>query len=626
MRPRVLASLWRRSLGANRPGRTALFLATLLASAASSDVPTHDEILRRHVAWLGGRAALERLQDLTWTGHVTTAGLQGTLTLRETLAGWRHLDLDLGPVMILEVIGPEGAWVRNPSGQVEPMGTAKVAVARNDTLRDFARHLLDSRSTSIQDLGSEEHAGRRWRVVRFTLPNGDHFDLFLDTDGSCSWIREQQDQDTYWTELGDWRMVSGVRVPFSQRTLHDDAQRNSTIAWTGVTVNRRLVASAFARPAPRAGIAAIAGGARSTGWIDVELIGGRYIYIAGTVNGRDTPILLDSGAGTTVLSTEFAATLNLGIGGAPSVQGATRAVPATLARGVDIGIGSMRLSDLTVLVVDLAGVAQGLGRPVPVALGKEAFQAFVVDIDYPAAKIAFHSPASYEPDAAARSVSLVPGDSGETLVEARVEGLPPALFSLDTGAGNTLTLFKPYVDEHALLEGRAPRSEWLVRGVSGGSVATVATLRSVVIGGLELREVPAEFLREDGAGAFKTRRLAGNLGAGILSRFHVALDYSRGRMHLIAAPGWNRPFCKDRVGLQIDYRQTYLDVVFVAPGSPADKAGWRVGDRITAIDAKPIGADYYSALPEWWCGEPGSSLVISDDRGMARRLVFADFY
>jgi C-terminal processing protease CtpA/Prc len=96
-------------------------------------------------------------------------------------------------------------------------------------------------------------------------------------------------------------------------------------------------------------------------------------------------------------------------------------------------------------------------------------------------------------------------------------------------------------------------------------------------------------------------------------------------MHLVAAPGWNRPFCKERVGLQVDYRQTYLDVVFVAPGSPADKAGWHVGDRITAIDAKPIGADYHSALPDWWCGEPGSSLVLSDDRGAARRLVFADF-
>ena len=241
--------------------------------------------------------------------------------------------------------------------------------------------------------------------------------------------------------------------------------------------------------------------------------------------------------------------------------------------------------------------------------------------------MAFHNPSSYHPDPAGRPLRLLPGESGVKLVEASVEGLPPVQFVLDSGSGSTVTLFKSYVEEQSLLKDRFPRSERLIRGVAGGSVVTVATLKTLTLAGFELRNVPAEFYREN-SGAFHTRRAAGNLGAGVLSLFRVVLDYTRDSMYLLPGPGWDRkPFCKNRVGLETDYRGSFLEVVFVAPGSPAAKAGWTAGRRITAIDYQPIDSDYLTTgAARWSCGEPGSVVTLTDADGTHHSLVLTEYY
>src|SRR5471032_2661969 len=173
-----------------------------------------DTLLERHTVWLGGRAALARIQDLRWVGTMTAAGLDGTLTLDETRTGWRRREMHLGAVSQSEIVGAGGAWVINFSGQVEAMSAARRETERQDNLRTLGRHLSERTGIAVRDLGTETRDGRAWRVAQFAFANGDAFDLFLDpADGSCTWIRESQDTGIFWTRLDDWRMVSGVRLP-----------------------------------------------------------------------------------------------------------------------------------------------------------------------------------------------------------------------------------------------------------------------------------------------------------------------------------------------------------------------------------------------------------------------------
>ena len=605
-------------------GRGLLAAMVVLLAPPLSGTEEGTALLEKHLLWLGGRQALERVRDLTWSGTLTTAGLTSAVVLRETAEGWHRRELDLGPTHIVEVSGPEGGWVLNWTGQVEAMSPAESHTVSRRIVRKFGQDLLGSSGTASEDVGSEDREGQSFRVLRFLYAGGDHFDLFLDSrDGSCTWVREASGSTVIWTRLGDWHVVSGVRMPFDEQTFEGPSLA-ARVHWRAVKANEAPSAAIFARPMPRSTVAQISGGAPSTPWMEIELAQGRFVYVKGRVNDRETPILLDSGDTNTILSAAFARQSGLAGIGALSLQGATNAQRATLLSGIDIEIGRVRLSGVTVAITDLDGPEKAMGRSMPVILGKEVFNAFVVEIDYPRSRIRFHRPESFSADPASRSLRLLQ-DEGLRLTEASVEGLPPAPFIVDIAAAGSLTLFKAYSEDHGLLTQRWPRSQRLSRGAGGGSLVTVATLNRFTIGGFELRGVPADFYQGEG-GAFDTERAAGNLGAGVLSRFRVVFDYSRDAMYLIGADGWDRAFCKNRVGLQADFQGSFLEVVFVAPGSPAKEAGWAIGDRITSIDGRPIGADYFTSRFEWLCGAVGSTVLLTDGQARERSLVLTDYY
>jgi hypothetical protein len=584
-----------------------------------------DRIVRRHVEWLGGAAALAQVSSLRKSGRLVGSGLEGSIAVRETRAGWRRQEIDLGVISETEVVGPRGAWVRNVSGQVERLSSAAEEGNRRALARAFRRHLLEDVGARVTDKGSEERDGRSWRVVRWTYADGDTFDLFLDgKTGGCTWLRTLDDLEVSWTRLGDWRMVAGVRLPFEEKTFHDDPTQNQTIRWLTVQGNQAWGEAEFAPPEPHGVKVQFAAGASSTPWMNVDLAEGRWTYLSATVGGRETPALLDSGAQTTLMSPALADKLGLAVNGRESLRGTSGSQQAGFARGLSIEVGPLRLTNLTAVVSDMSGLEKAMGRPTPIVLGKEVFNAVVVDLDYPRSRIAFHDPTSYHPPTDAHASALKSGAS--YALPLSIEGLPEAEFDLDTGMGEALVVLDDYSKKHHLLDGRSPRSERLSRGVTGGATSTLATLRNVSVAGLDLKSVPVEF-HPSSTGAFHTKRRAGLVGVGLLERFRLIVDFPHLRLYFCPAAGWQeKPFRKNHTGLQVDLRGQDLEVQFVAPGSPAEGAGWKKGQSIRAIDGKTIGPDYLTTQSDWIYRPPGSTVTLTDSDGVVRTLTLAEYY
>lgn len=77
------------------------------------------------------------------------------------------------------------------------------------------------------------------------------------------------------------------------------------------------------------------------------------------------------------------------------------------------------------------------------------------------------------------------------------------------------------------------------------------------------------------------------------------------------------------IGLQLNKRDGFLTVIEPLPGTPAEKAGVEMGDRLVAID----GASTFNMVPEAAArllrGEPGSKVSISIERaGVPKRMQF----
>ncbi len=604
----------------------ALVVLLLTAPVAHAAIPADAQaLIDAHVAWLGGWTALDGQRDVALAGTIQVSGLSGTITVQERHDGRVRMAYDLTLVKGVECLDGAAGWERNPSGQIEDLGTDKAARLRRQNDRTFNRHLRGE-GVDVTNAGPLEKDGRAWATLRFTYPDGDLYDLLVDpATGESVWSRTVEDGRETWTLVSEVREVAGVRLGFKQETFAEHAAENQVVVWERVDVNTGLDDEIFARPGASTRVAHLPAGATVSAWQPIELHMERWIYLRGSVNGIATEILLDSGAGMTVLDREFAERAGLRAEGAVAARGTGGVTEAGMVEGVTLGIGDLTVGPLTAAVIDLADVAQRIGRPMPVILGKEVFHALVVDVDYPGSRIRFHDPASFRYDGPGRRLDLIAADDGHKNLLVSMEGGEPVVVGLDTGEGGALTVFGHYAQERGFLS-RRPLSESKGGGVGGTTISRTATLSSVTIAGYELKNVPVTIHQENVKGAFDTRRQAGNLGTGILGRFRVLFDYEHDALWLEPGPEFGAPLPRDRAGLGLELDGDQLVVRFVAPGSPAAAAGWQEGERVQALDGEPVGPEWWRVAARWARAADGTIARFTMADGAERMLALRAYY
>lgn len=601
-------------------------IVLLIGSAAPVAAQEGREALERHIEWLGGEEALRAVAGLHMSGTVSVAGLQGSLEVTVHRDGYQRTEYDLEVVKGVEAVTPEDAWEINPSGQVETMGADKAAVQRRQIGQSFLSHLLRRDDSEVSFPGVEEKEGREWVVVRFEYPDGDTLELFLDAaDGSCTWARLLEDTETSWIRFADWRRVGGLRVAYSQETISDSPMKNQSVTWTEVSIVDELNPATFRRPASDASPVRILDAGGSTPWIPMDLFLDRYIYLPGKLNGVETEVVLDSGAGMTVLHEAVAKEAGLVGKGAFSAEGVGGEAAATVVNDVALEIGGLSLSGISAAVIDLSDVNRQMGRDLPVILGKEVFHDVIVDVDYPNRRIAFRDPRRWSYQGDGNEIALLPAEGGHKRIRMQVEDLPPTAFDVDTGNGGDLVLFEAYAEENGILEGRSRISESQGGGVGGTTISKITTLSSVTFAGYVLEDVPVSVSQVDG-GAFDTTRNAGNVGASIFSRFRIIFDYPGERMIVEPGAGWDRPFRVNRTGIQARLLDGELDIRFVAPGSPAESAGLEPGDRIVAVNGRKPGREFWKSGYELFYGDEGTILELELADGRSLAIELATYY
>jgi len=352
--------------------------------------------------------------------------------------------------------------------------------------------------------------------------------------------------------------------------------------------------------------------------IPFELFRGQRIILAGHVNGTATEMMLDSGAGMTVFDRAFAD--RMGIKGTQKidVRGAGGSVPGEIAGNVTLTVGGLTLTKLNVLILDMADVARGVGRAMPVVLGREAFKAAAVTIDFPGRTIRFTDRAAFRPPAGAARLEL--GEKGFLpRVKVAVAGLAPVEADLDLGNSGTLMLAKSYWTAQPRLAAlRQARSQ--SGGVGGLKAARRVTLPEVEFGGMRFADVPATLV--DDSTALPTA--GANVGLGLLKTAVVTIDFGGGALYVqptAAAPNFQR----DRAGVRAELMGDRIKLAFVSPDGPAAAAGLKAGDEFVAVDSRRVDAGYYEQ-PEWNLGASGRAVSLERADGSAVTVTLRDYY
>lgn len=604
-----------------------------LLLAASAPVPTApappvrpDDVsvlVSRYIAWRGG-PAYEAVTSIHEQGTTEAAGLGGSFDRYASRDGRERRSFTLGGFNGSSAVLPAGSWSEN-NGVVLDMPAAAVLDSRRLTFLEFGTALHSAGGAKLVRLPDEMRDGRSWAVIAVEFGGPDRYDLFLDAEtGELLGWRVMQNRVTRFIRLGDWRTVAGVRVPFLSEQLFDNPALNTTRTTDALELDVPLPRSLFARPTSLR-MARFEDGRSGTDPLPFSLYDSNRIYIPARVNGHPVELLLDSGAGTTVLDKAFAESVGLKTEGKGVASGTGGQVGTAFAHDVRIEVGSMTLQVPTAAVIDLAGVAKRLGAPLPVILGADVFKQLVVDIDFDERTIAFHEPEAFEAPAGAVTVPL--GQiGGRRTVPVRIEGGPEVQVDFDLGNGGPLLIFPSYWQSHHMAEGR-PASTRMGGAVGGMREEKLITVKSLTFAGHTFHDVPAD-LSLPGANAVDSDRSFGNVGMPVYSRFRLMTDYPHDRLYLVpSSQGLDAPFRHDRSGLDVVKEGSGLRVVFVSPGSPAEESGWKTGEIITAVNGQPIGDNYNgSALSHWNEADAGRAVTLTLSGGATRKLTLRDFY
>lgn len=330
---------------------------------------------------------------------------------------------------------------------------------------------------------------------------------------------------------------------------------------------------------------------------------GSHIFVEGTIDGQSLLFALDTGAGADVLTP--AAVKRLGLkperGQAGVVGAGGSASLSSMVRMGNLHIWKATLTDPTAFVIPLPDALECDGL-----LGAPFFKAWVVQIDYANRKLTLIPRSAFRPPTDATAVPIRFNKEIPEL-EATVDGIK-GYFKMDTGAGNAVTLFSPFIAENHLRGKYKPALETITgRGVGGLIYGELARVPTFSIGPFAFKGVTAD-LSQQKTGVFASADDAGNLGGEIWERFLVTLDYGGNKLYLARNSHFDEPFVGNRCGMTLDNDAGAFVVRAVIPNGPADKAGVHDGDIVLGIDGMPA-----SALRAWevrstFRQDPGTSV------------------
>jgi hypothetical protein len=216
-------------------------------------------------------------------------------------------------------------------------------------------------------------------------------------------------------------------------------------------------------------------------------------------------------------------------------------------------------------------------------IGYSFLKRYIVMIDYDEVMVKVYSKGkfNYPPRGSVfkNPITSIPFENVSISDARKIDGN----FYFDSGAGLELLFSKQFVaDSNVFLPKRKPLVA-SVEGVMGREDMSIAVVKSFSLVPYEFKPVPG-FIFADSNNVLKYPRQLGLIGSGILSRFNVILNFPENEIFLKPNQSFNDPFDYSYSGLNIWDNKGRIEVYDVIPNSPADKAGFIVGDEIVGIE------------------------------------------
>jgi len=322
------------------------------------------------------------------------------------------------------------------------------------------------------------------------------------------------------------------------------------------------------------------------------------IIIPIQINGSDTlNFILDTGINTSIIC-ELSTGENLNLNYARKIQlqglGTGTPLAAIHAFGNEINVSGIKgiNQDYFVLLENIFQLSGKLGYKIHGILSYSVFNSFITQINYKDEEIIFNNPEYFRYKRNSKnyvSLPMIIHDKKPYLyikLKLSDDSIIPLKVMLDTGASNSLWLYKSTLTDFEIPAGA--KKSFLGSGLSGDVYGYLSRFSMISIDRFELKDIlvslPDSTSIENAIGS---DRRNGSLGAEVLRRFNVIIDYPNELITLTKNNKYKEPFSYNRCGIEILCLYPGLNIYQVAQvydNSPAERAGIRKNDLIISIN------------------------------------------
>lgn len=589
------------------------------------------EIMNRYYEAIGGLEKIKSVQSQYFEGKVSIVGasLEGTIKhwSKSPLKSRDELDLKI----FKHISGDNGevSWELDANGKLK-INKDEETIKRRQVaaLREEYDHLdPNSKNFKLTYEGIEKINEIDCYVIITTNTINDDISYdYIDTKTflivKSTAIRPNIEEHAI---VSDYREVNGVLYPFKTDMELKPVGQKLTIEMTKYETDLEIDQTLFEPPEQDVEDYVFSNGMSAEG-IDF-LYQLDHILLPITIDGKERFWLLDTGAGMTVIDSAFAVELGLKPEGQMKGSGIGNTVDVGFVKIPSFELPGLKVGSQTAASMNLRELFVRTGWDAVGILGYDFFSRFVTEINYADEKISFYEPEFFDYDG--WGVVIDAAMSGKFLcVPMTVDGKYSGRWNFDTGAGGT-SFHYPFAEENGFLNMKGV--DGMGFGAGGGLKMRGAMFDEIEFAGFKLEDQVISFPLEEGVGAFSGKELVGNLGNSVFRHFTIYLDYANQQVIVEKGKDFKREFPHDKSGLQVHMTgEGGYEVVFVSPGTPADKAGFEQNDIITAING--IDMDYLDGLEsfrELMRKEAGTEYVVDltrDDKPKELRLKLMDLF
>ena len=299
--------------------------------------------------------------------------------------------------------------------------------------------------------------------------------------------------------------------------------------------------------------------------------------------------LFDTGATSDLLDTSTANKLGLKPNYKQDVAGAGGSKSYDIILSQKLTLNSQISIDETHLVLaDLSKIKERLERDFDGIIGYSLLKKYITKIDYEHQKILLFDKIGQIDLSGYKSIPFtfdngIPIPQFDINIKLKNGQSFTDKILFDSGAGLTLLINTPYNNKNEISKNAGKSLIESFENLHGKSVSESIAIKSMQINDFNFGEMIVS-IAHDKAGVSSYKNYLGILGADIISKFDVVLDYSTSTLYLKPNKTFDQPFEFPLSGIKLKKRDNKIIVNRVQKTSSAYKKGIRKGDELIAIN------------------------------------------